>query len=66
MEVQTQFGIDADPKVVVHDEDAGRVFCCASTVSIIGNGYFGFILLFLIGVKNYSPAGNSSKLQGYT
>lgn len=59
MEIQAQFCIDANAKIVVHNKYLGGILVGIRGVCVIGNSYLGLILLFFIGMKNDSPPRNS-------
>ena len=56
VEVQTELGVDADAKVVVHDKDGCRVFVLLSRLRVVSQRHFCLVRFLLIRMKYYCPS----------
>ena len=61
MEVEAEVGVDADPEVVVHDEDGGGVFVGVGRVGVVGDGHLRLVRFLLVRVKYYRPPGGGRR-----
>src|SRR6218665_2168953 len=60
MKVETEVGVNADPKVVVHHEDRSSVFVQLRGVRVVCDRHLRLICFLLVRVENYGPTVKQS------
>ena len=60
MKVETEVGVNADPKVVVHHEDRSSVFVQLRGVRVVCDRHLRLICFLLVRVENYCPTVKQS------
>jgi len=59
VEIQTQIGVDADAKVVVHDKDGRRVLVLLSRFGVVRQRHLRLVGLLLIRMKYHCPSAHT-------